>query len=360
MTFKPVSINSLLGAGPERWLGEAGMAGAWVGVPLKFECRHGELLWERDSGIEEFKPVDPKREREALDRFIRLAESEKGDRDIEEFVGLFGPLWLCAKHQLPAEHPLHPTSRLATLELLRQPDLFAKFSNVNRLSWRDFFCPPPFVELKPRTRLRYSEPVAAWRRLAVRARSLLEAATRLRAGEIPPPKLWEQIDGWGDDFPVLARTPVMTDPWYRLTDNVNWWLELGKVEPYLYRADRALQVGWRQRTAFALIGAQLMLAINRAANFNYLICAGCGLMKETRRPPLKGKRVGQSIARRDYCDDCRRKRIPVRDAKRDQRRRERINRLHNAGRSINQIASEVGVEVSQIKEVMAKTRKVHA
>jgi hypothetical protein len=196
----------------------------------------------------------------------------------------------------------------------------------------------------------------------MRASLLIEAAKRLRSGRPPSAEFWKQIDGGlgGEPYPeILARQRVLTDPWYRLTDNVNWWLELGNVKPFLEHVNGDLQVSWRQDTAFALISVQLMLAINRVENVNYLICAGCKQMKPRSRPPLAGKRVGPVIARRDYCDDCRRQGIPVRDAKRDQRRRDRIIGLYRAGRSINEIADETAVELSQIKEIIATVRKAH-
>jgi hypothetical protein len=340
------------------------MAGAWLTVPRNFECRGGELQWEYDGAdLDCLKSFDPKREREALDRFIRLAEPEKGDRDIMEFVGLFGPLQLCGNHQLPRHHPLNPTSLLAAWEIRRHPDLDAKFRDKRAFNRRDFFCSPggkPCPHPRSKTAFYYCEPTAAWRRLAVRATRLLEAATLLRSGRPPSAEFWTRVDGWSENLPELWPIHLqLTDPWYRLTDNVNWWLELGNVQPFLEYVDGGLRVGWRQDTAFALIGVQLMLAINRAENFGYLICAGCGLAKPRSRPPLAGKRVGPVMARRDYCYDCRRNGIPVRDAKRDQRRRDQINRLHGAGKSISQIARETGIEVSQIKETIAKARKAH-
>jgi hypothetical protein len=50
-------------------------------------------------------------------------------------------------------------------------------------------------------------------------------------------------------------------------------------------------------------------------------CAGCKMPFVSSRPPLSGKQVGPQVAKRDYCRDCRKAKVPQRDAARDYRQR---------------------------------------
>jgi len=83
-------------------------------------------------------------------------------------------------------------------------------------------------------------------------------------------------------------------------------------------------------SAFGLLAIQLLLAIARAEGL--ATCAGCGAPFVSSRQPLAGKRVGRTIARRNYCRDCRDRKIPLRDAARDYRKRN-LRRQGAIGRS---------------------------
>lgn len=205
---------------------------------------------------------------------------------------------------LPAGHPVNPRSILASWEIVGRADL------------ETADCPMVAVE-----------PLAWWRAYVLRARQLLEIAAELGRGKEPSAEAWGKLNGFTEEARRargLNRAPAahwLDNPHWRLAENINWWLDLTGVAPYVVADHKAFrtQLWSYSRGVIGLLAIQLLFAVNRAEAL--VICSGCGKPYPARRVPLKGKRVGRSLAKRNYCDECKRKRVPQRDAARDYRTR---------------------------------------
>ncbi len=252
-----------------------------------------------------------------LDRFVQLASAT--DHEICAFAAEYGPLGICL-HDLPAGHGNQARSIL--------------------VSWR--FCfdaalrnlpAGPCLAVNP-------EPIAAWRSYSKRAAALLKIAARLRFRidrRIPEP-LWYEADGLSTEIlrscgllspmadlqsSTTKATQWLRDPWWRLAENLNSWLELTGVAPSATPVANGFKIQFRgtNRGLFGLIAVQLLFACNRSEGLT--ICSACGRPYVSHRPPLAGKMVGSYKAKRNFCLECKRAGIPERFAARDYRKRKK-------------------------------------
>jgi hypothetical protein len=174
------------------------------------------------------------------------------------------------------------------------------------------------------------EPISLWRYHSARAEFLIRAANRLR-GKLPAPldyANWQKLLDYAGWPPGRYRDdpndPAARD--YRshralVAHAVSRWLAEGNAVLALvweeHANDPMLHTGGREYPGmFTALGLQVALACSRAESLG--TCDGCGHLFPPRRAPRAGER--------SYCEECRRNRVPVRDAKRDHRERQRAAR----------------------------------
>ena len=101
------------------------------------------------------------------------------------------------------------------------------------------------------------------------------------------------------------------------------WLVDGDVRPQVFpgpaldsRLRLRLESPWWMRSpSWPLFGALGVALAQAVAGASFAWCFGCGSMYSPKRAPRDGEA--------HYCDRCRREGVPLRDAKRRQRERER-------------------------------------
>ena len=305
-----VTVPQLL----SRWSGGLGrpLIGNYATVPARLELHGSRLLYSAEGRL---RRLDTAR---LLDDFVALADVDATQRDILEFAKRYGPLYLCDRHGIAAYHkPL-----LMSFSALG-PAPIAGVDEPFKYAW----CEPRVERSNPRT---LSEPTGRLRELAARAKSLLLAAHAVRLRGDASPELWEKADGFRGSFSkgYGAVWAYLDEPWSRLAANLDYWMAAGDVCLRVRAEGRSLVAFLGSNpfvnSAFGLLAIQLLLAITRSEGL--ATCAGCGAPFVSGRQPLAGRRVGRSIARRNYCQDCRDRKVPQRDAARDYRKRSRRRR----------------------------------
>jgi hypothetical protein len=161
------------------------------------------------------------------------------------------------------------------------------------------------------------ESVAAWRRYGRLAQALLRFTAELRSG------------GRGDeeDWCVICESTPMKDlergswsPELQMAiaaAAVNTWFAQARGHGILTMLDNDLQVRPYASNLFGVLITQVAHVIARSDQ--KAVCAGCRNPFRPTRPIVRGSR--------QYCDVCRKKGVPQRDASRDWRRRARESRV---------------------------------
>lgn len=254
-------------------------------IPDRIELKGEKLFWH------ETPRHVVKLQGEILEAFLRLANASSSR--ILEFAKQWGVLELC-KYDCPPSHP--PLYWLCPVK--------------NSYSYH-----PRMEDGAP------WEPVTAWRRWAQRANATLNVAGDLYEDKIAREEEWRVacwIERKSEDRNYSIRPKRVEAGWRLLALNLNYWLELAEVRPYVDwakspednkgRLSLPLMVGG----LFGALATQLVLAISRTDGL--AICSGCGVgyVPSYRRP-----RAGE----RHYCKECRDGKVPQRDAARDHRSR---------------------------------------
>jgi hypothetical protein len=294
-----------------RWTGALGrpLTGNCAAMPKTLELQGSRLVYSRGSRM---RRIDSSR---LLDHFVSLADSSAGNRDLLRFALRYGPLYLCEHHGIAAYHkPVLMSSSSSPLGPAPRADVDKPFE----YSW----CGPKVERREPLT---FSESVEAWRRLARRARSLLLVASSVRLNGAAPAELWEQADGFRGSFgkDYGRRLAYLDDPWNRLAANLDYWINAADICLRIEAEGQSLvaSLGTNPFTCsiFGLVAMQLVLAVTRSEGLTS--CSGCGAPFIAKRQPLAGRQVGSSVAKRNYCQYCRERGVPQRDASRDYRAR---------------------------------------
>lgn len=180
------------------------------------------------------------------------------------------------------------------------------------------------------------EPITGWRTYSTAARAILTAASALHAGRQPAMEVWEQM--FDASAHAEMRERGQSIPWWSvnaggksrgidrtaLSLKVSEWLVLGNVRPVMTWSSQASKMTLSagsdgSTTLFGAIALQLLFAVSGENGF--AICSSCQSPYS-----LDGKRR-PAANRRSYCDDCRDRGVPLRDAQRDSRARDREERL---------------------------------
>ena len=254
------------------------------------------LRWRRvndEDPTATWRDVDPDG---MLTRFIKI----RSDQDVLRFAARYGPLMLCGKHGLPASH--------------NYPSRYGQDDACLPLGWLDRGGPDD-----------PGEPLARWYYFVSMARSILELATALHAGDAIPrgavrqlierDPAAERLSGRREqdyiDMVDVRVTTAASDREHAKREAawaVDSWLELGNVRPELLWSgeERLLQLG---ADTFGALGIQL---INAITAFSIAACSHCGDLIPRFRKPQRGRRI--------YCEKPECKKWGARERKRKQLR----------------------------------------
>jgi transposase-like protein len=187
------------------------------------------------------------------------------------------------------------------------------------------------------------EPLSLWRGLSARYDATLRLAADLaqRPPKVGLAKYWQYLCEQPKPLPDIE------DAQFIICIEVNEWLKIGRVGLSLQtKGWSRLRTEWESEVIFRgtynLLGAlavQLMLTVADATLHS---CSHCGAPIMSGRFPKRNQR--------NYCDDCRAERWPLKDADRD--RKERITeaqKLYEQGVSIGNIQQQLGIR--QLKTV---------
>jgi DNA-binding CsgD family transcriptional regulator len=145
---------------------------------------------------------------------------------------------------------------------------------------------------------------------------------------------------WGSKG--VPGTPTAGAP-YRL---ILHWLGFGELK--IWFRNRPARLGlYGVPPLWTALGMEIaMLAVDARG---LVLCSACGRLDTVKKPGRPGTR--------SYWRECRKKKR-VRDSTRDLRLRQRmIKDLHSQGRSITEIAEELGLSRERVKLYLAKERE---
>jgi len=240
-----------------------------------------------------------------------LGLEQATDQEILRFSRRWGPLGLC-EHDFPMLHGKNPWPGG---ERLLDTRCFYREAKGN-LIW---------------------EPIDAWRHWAARAKATLTVASRLYDGRIGAEADWRVVRGAGHkhcDDRGWAMPINQTQAWERLEEYINAWIALSRVRVIFEACNGKPRItlgSWQG--LFVSIAMQLALSVARTDGL--AVCAGCGVAFIARRKPRTD--------RRNYCDDCQRRRVSGRDAQRACRQRRREATLQAQVRSDTSALGDGGV-----------------
>lgn len=256
------------------------------------------LVWLEDEKIVwSYGPLGPKLRkprRGLMEGFIQLSEAETSDEKIAEFASQWGVLGIC-EHGLPATHNPPPIPA-------PQGAIHAWCTHLGRYSEESYLgeCDG-------------WEPIAAWRHFASQFRALLNLAGELHRGEPGKAEDWQLAYG---SRKTVRGTGSVGQGQTVVSLFVERLLVMTGVRPHFsWRTGKpAMKLG--AGGLFGALAVQLALAISRTDGIAW--CASCGSPFHPTRMPRDGHR--------SYCQRKKCKKAALRDAKRDQRARERVAR----------------------------------
>jgi len=241
---------------------------------------------------------------ELLAAFVRLSEGSDGT--ILRFAKRWGPLGLCV-HGFPAGHPAsywptraaeaHPCPHNQTVVDVHQ-------------------CTPRGTHEDEQW-----EPLSEWRAWAARAKAILECVARLQEDRVPSESAQRLAFDIAPDYEALPPTRTasqvkvaLATAKSELTYYLNAWLRAASVRPFVESAPR-ITVTWGSSAnpVFGALAIQLMLVATGA--WGLAVCNGCG---DTYMPSRQPK-----PHTRHYCPTCNEDGVPLRDAARAYRARQR-------------------------------------
>jgi hypothetical protein len=239
--------------------------------------------------------------------FCKLAVAD--DQRILAFARRWGPLYLC-EHELPFTHH----SELVPFS----PGMWL----------HDDF---PGVACRPLGWDGNSgwEPTEGWRRIARAADAMLQIGWRMHQGEVADDAVWKlalDLPGAGYGIPTRVANIQKT----LITRLADWWLVMGRVRPTIFETGRGPIIRATGQGLFGVVATQIMLFVAQSRGWAH--CKGCGRFKSPKRRP--------AIGRAWYCDRCRARKLPVRDAERAMRAR-RALRKHARSRGETEVKAPV-------------------
>ncbi len=291
------------------------LAWGWF-VPDEIRLEGSRLLWNFEPG--KIHSVNPNRRtlrEKVLMSFSRLADVP--DLEILEYARRWGPLGICKAHQLPIGHQVTRVPSNLFIELACKPPMRGQWYFDRLDDWRD-----------------YARQVTAILRLARECHKrepapIDESQPRHSTAEKPGSKEdWETaVRLWRMYYPNVRGYPqwkhVSVEPVRAgremLRRIINIWLRANDIRPAFDWDEDGSAIALASQTAnntlLPKLAVQMMLQVNNSIDL--ALCSGCS------RPFFLGR--GQSLLRRGYCPECRKKKIPQRESLKRYHFRERKN-----------------------------------
>lgn len=257
-----------------------------VPAVIDLDDKNYVLTWRWGDPPDEDPDRPPSKSPTLLMEFTRLSDPKAGNEAILAFARKWGVLELC-DHGLPCTH--------------------------NHL--QEYFMPNNWCSPNKYTdgERRYFESLRRWKYYAEQARAMLSIAACLRHGNPGRKEDWRLIFRWsreekhptnfhGEEYDIDKRLLIYL---------VNRWVALGNVRPIL-KSEGDCDFITFDTNLFGKLAAQMMMVVGGTNGLGY--CSACGMPYAPQRQPKSSQR--------NYCQECR-ERAPWRDAKADQRRRER-------------------------------------
>ncbi len=244
-----------------------------------------------------------------LQQFIKLKDAP--DSAIASFVKRFGILGIC-EHDLPRTHT-RARVPVAKAQHLEHWDL-------------NLGCLPGGFRHDRSGRWIGCDDLASYRSWAQEAADIQTLAAAVRHDRAINRDVWKRLTGDASGRSLASARNLVAI-------RVQSWLDHGSVSPqFSWSTDNRavvrlgargtweplpsrVSVEWgpfHGTTLFPALALQLTLAVARTTGFAF--CSGCGQSYPPKRQP--------AVGRRSYCDECRQKKVPLRDAQREFRRRQ--------------------------------------
>jgi transposase-like protein len=302
-------------------------AGPWR-LPARIDLDGDRLVWTQEPS----RLIRPQTGgfQGLFEKFIELGDASA--QKILAYARHWGMLELC-EHDFPANHPqgcwpVNPP--LFSERVIKYPAGFAV--RVTACAARGSFEGQRW------------EPVESWRLWARRARATLNVAAQLHRGKIGEEEDWrvtegaEEIPYFPEDWPMPKG---VEEGWGRLIYYLNHWLWFTRVRPRLEWDQGRPVVTLGGGQLFGTLAVQLMLAISRTDGLE--VCSGCGLGYIPHRRP--------KAEQRHYCLECRKRKVPQRDAARDMRKRkDKADRLMSQGIPLGEVARRLDRDVETVRQ----------
>jgi len=163
------------------------------------------------------------------------------------------------------------------------------------------------------------EPLTAWRELSSATRSAMNIGAAIHSGQLPEPDDWNNLRRFYSARAAIAWNPSdVEDHAWILSAVVNEWIEVAGIRPQFQWAPTGTNIilacpNVYVGTLWTALMSQLIFILNRSGGFS--VCSGCGGIFVPKKKPSRGVRR--------YCEDCRSKKVPERDAARDSRARKK-------------------------------------
>lgn len=265
-------------------------------VPEVVSLRRGRLEWFLSTSARYVTPG-----RGLLEDFCKLADAP--DERILAYAQRWGVLYVCVHGELASHRSQALSEKTGYWER-------CELHQDARRGW-------------------YWEPTERWRAFALELRALVNIAGTLRRCRsarrdsqlaLEWRREWSELTGIefggftavpGTNFEVGHEPPDQPDQAQIQVDlHVNGLLEATRVHPQIARPQGRARIIFGGRTLAGALVTQLLLVISDS---DRVMCTSCRAFYRPKRQP--------AASRRNYCPRCRKRKIPLRDAKRDQRAR---------------------------------------
>lgn len=278
-----------------------------IAVPAAVELIGDDLVWSMYANEE--KPSRRFPGSGLLWQFVKLGDPRVRDIKILKFAQSWGVLNIC-EHGEPNYHPRYeePGGRRAVVLCV----------------------PPDGFDLKGQ------EPVAAWRAIARRLRTLIELAAEVVRGK----------PGTDADWTKLGTAPEVIQSWRdqigprrgRLATLLNLQLTVANSRLELRWSDPTPEIRLGGDGLYAALIQQLVLEVSDAVGLS--VCDWC-------RVPHR--RTGHDKNERSFCERCRKAGAPQAAASKDYRDRKKAREMSKLRCDPEAIAERLGRPLSQVE-----------
>lgn len=300
-------------------------SGGWD-VPDSVGIDGDRIVWKMARNTLDRKHIDAP-PADLLSSFLSLDVDKP--KDICAYARKYGILEIgtCGRPTTGHKHKSNPPIYRVGNKLIYEHPLYghSEYSACKRIG----------IEIDP-DRMSYSgwEPLGAWRYYVRRARAILNLAANIRRKKLATrsdiatlvdqiPESEEEVMAWldvprikEDLFKEYNSGEFNTLDYHRILGSgaLNEWIDLasnfaGLRFSFMWRGDGAKY--YLDTNHFGALGLQLGLAI--AQSNSLATCSGCGSSYIPKRRPRSDQR--------NYCNVCRKRMIPQRDAMREHRAR---------------------------------------